>query len=827
MIKKILFSCTIIFCLSFAVFTGFQDLVLEKLDYYTTNFPEKVYIKTDKPYYAIGDDIWYAAYLVNGINHLKSSKSNIIYIELINDKDSIVSQRKLYTDDISVAGDIKIKKEWKSGTYLLRAYTNYMRNSSPDYFFQKNIQIWGLNVNNDFQNGNIELNNSKKEIPSKEEIITKRPDINFYPEGGYLINGIQSKVAIKVKDKKNRNISIEGKIKDSENNIVSTFKTYKFGLSMISFTPESNKIYQASIMLNGKEEKYTLPKALPQGFSLNLQNNGNEIVLKITSNNPIGLKNALLIGHQRGKVIFEKFIETSISTNTIKLNTTKLNSGVTNFTLFNNSGKPVCERLVYIDNPNNNININLNNSKESIKTREKVTLEIDLNDNSGNPVSGNLSLTINDLDAIQKNSNDENIKTYLLLNSDLRGHIENPGYFFEKENSSKRLYLLDLVMLTHGWSRFTWNDVLYNKSIKKDQYQIEKGLYIYGKTQALKEKGKNISATTRLTFMGSSPYQELIQSDLNGDFNFGPYVFYDSVPSLIEARVKHFKSDFDKNRDINILLRNSKYYSPKISHNNVLKSSNINETIFTNFIKQSKNISEIDAEYLKGAQKLDEILITANKKNEEEKREEELTNRTDYGGWPTHRLDLSDMPRASQNQTIFDLLRNLPGVTASTDTVLLRNQVPRIILDGFPVQEIADVSFLRGSDIEFIDVLLGASASFYNNSSSGVIAIYTKLGDSSIKNLKRDPGIIDFYYPGFYTAREFYSPDYSDSFNDATKQDIRNTLHWEPKIILSNNGSKAEVSFYTSNSKSRYAIEIEGITNMGIPVYHFSTLEVE
>lgn len=826
MIKKILFSCTILFCFSFIAFSDFQDLVLEKLDHYTINFPEKVYIKTDKPYYAIGDDIWYAAYLVNGINHLKSSKSNIIYVELINDKDSIVSQKQLYTNDMSVAGDFEIKKEWKPGTYLLRAYTNYMRNSSSDYFFQKQIPIWDLKTNDTFKNKNIESgNNTINKISSQEELLSERPNINFYPEGGYLINGIQSKVGIKVKDKKNRNISIEGTIIDSKNNIVNTFKTYKFGLGLISFTPDSDETYQASIFINGIEEKYNLPKALPQGFSLNLVNYADEIVLKTTSNSPIGLKNTLLIAHQRGKVVFEKFVETAVNTNTIKLNTTKLNSGVTNFTLFDNNGKPVCERLVYIDNPNNNISINLNNSKESLKTREKVTLEIDLNDNSGNPVSGNLSLTINDLDAIEKNSNNENIKTYLLLNSDLRGHIENPGYFFEKENDPRRRNLLDLVMLTHGWSRFTWNDILYNKSLNKDKYQIEKGLYISGKTQALKEKGKNISTATRLTFIGGAPHQELIQSDFNGDFNFGPYIFYDSVPTLIEARVKHFKSDFAKNRNVNILLRNSKYYSPKVSHNNTLKSSNINETIFTNFIKQSQNISEIDAEYLKDAEKLDEILITANRKTKEEEREDELNERVDYG-YPTHRLDLNDMSPAADSQSILDLLRSLPGVMINgNDTITIRNSVPRLLLDGFPV-ELDDISFLRGSDIEFIDVLIGASASFYSDGGNGIIAIHTKLGNNNL-NIKREPGIIDFYSSGFYTAREFYSPDYSDSFNINTKQDIRNTLYWEPKITLNDDGSKAKVSFYTSDSKSRYAIEIEGITNTGIPVYHFSTLEVE
>lgn len=822
MFKKIALFVSIITLLSFTIINNFRELVIQKLEVYTNDYPEKIYVKTDKPYYVIGDDIWYAAYLVNGITHKKSSKSNVIYVELINDKDSIVSQKKLYTNDISASGDIEIKKEWRSGTYLLRAYTNHMRNSNSDYFFQKEIPVWDLKENDVLKHVNIELDNNDK-ISVKEAPILERPELNFYPEGGYLINGIQSKIGIKVKDKKNRNINIEGIIKDSENNTISTFKTFQFGLSLLTLKPESGKTYQASIIINGKEETYNLPKPLPQGFNLNLINNGNEIILKTTSNSSIGLKNSLLVGHQRGKVVFEKFIETSSNTYTLKLNTSELNSGVTHFTLFDNNGKPVCERLVFIDNPSNNINIGINKDVNIPKIREEVTLQLDLKDKKGNPVSGNLSLTINDLDAIEKNSNYENIKTYLLLNSDLRGHVKNPGYFFEKENDAKRRFLLDLVMMTHGWSRFTWNDILY-KAKNKNQYQIEKGIFISGQTRALKEKGKRISSATRLTFMGPIPQQELKQSDTKGQFNFGPYVFYDSIPTIIEARVKQFKSDFEKNRDVDIFLRNNTYRSPEVSLNNTLKQNNINQTVITNFFKQSQNISEIDNKYSKGIERLEEIIITAKKETEEEKREEELNDRSG-NSFPTHRLDMNDIlnPEAF---SVFSLLSQLPGVSVFNDSISIRNGgTPIILLDGFQV-EVDDISFLTGFDIEFIDVLTGASASIIANSGNGVIAIYTKLGNGSLLNVKRKPGIIDFYYPGFYAAREFYSPDYADSFYDYSKQDIRTTLHWEPKIVITKD-AKAEVTFFTSDTRSKYAIEIEGITNEGLPVYSLSTFEVD
>lgn len=817
MIKKITIFASLLLLLSFTLPNNFSELVNKKLEAYTSDYPEKIYVKTDKPYYIIGDDIWYAAYLVNGITHKASSKSNVIYVELVNDKDSIVSQKKLYTNDLSAAGDFKIKKEWKAGNYVLRAYTNYMRNSDAAFFFKKEIPIWDVKAFNE----NDILQPNVNTTGLKEEAITQRPDLQFYPEGGYLVQGLPSKVGIKVKDINNKTIFLEGVIKDQENNTISQFKTFEFGLGYFALTPEPNKTYYASMLINGKEEKYELPKPLEQGFNLNLLNNGQEIILKVNANHSIGLLNSFLVVHQRGKIIFHKLETTGTNSYTVKLNTSELLSGVTHFTLFNNEGKPVSERLAFVDNPDKNVELTVHKDAKSPKRREQVTLQLDLKDSNGNPVSGNVSLTINDLDAVEKSSRSENIKTYLLLNSDLRGHIENPGYFFEDETDSKRRFLLDLVMFTHGWSRFTWNALLFQPKGNL-QYPIENGISISGQTRALKEKGTRISAATRLTLMGSLPHQELTQSDANGQFNFGPFVFYDSIPTLVEARVKQFKNDFKKNRDVGIYLHNNNYRSPLFSSTSVIKPNAINTSIVTNFMKQAQYISEIDTKYAEGTQLLGEVIINAQKETAEELREEELNNRAG-NSFPTHRIDMNDHPN-SEALSIFDLLNRLPGVTAYNDTISVRNGgQPVILLDGIRV-EVEDISFLRGIDLEFIDI--NTSTSIVSNSSNGVISIYTKLGNGILLNVKREPGIIDFYYPGFYTAREFYSPDYADSFYDSNKQDIRTTLYWQPKIVI-NKDAKAEVSFFTSDSNSKYAIEIEGISTDGIPVYHLSTFEVE
>jgi hypothetical protein len=822
MIKKLIIGIIGTMLLFFSSINNFRELVFEKLEKYTKSYPEKLYIQTDKPYYTIGDDIWYTAYLVNGVTHKKSNKSSILYVELIDEKNNIIDKKQLYTDDISVAGDFKITKNLKAGNYIIRAYTNYMRNKNGDYFFQKEIPIW--NLKDSINNHNT--GKTLKTSPNKNSQLTYKPIINFFPEGGNLITNLNCKVVIKATDKNNRSISIQGVIKDSDDKEICDFKTTDFGLENILITPQPEKTYYASVLIDGQEVKYILPKALPNGHKLSIINHGKEIILNVTSNTPTGLKNTFLVGHERGKLIFEKLETKGIYEYTVKFKTNLLSDGVANFTLFDSNGRPVCERLVFIDNPENDVSVNLHLNEELPKTRSKINLQLSLKDKDSLPLTGNLSMSITDIDAIGQSTKSENIKTYLLLNSDLRGSIENPGYFFEKNNDIKRRYYLDLILLSHGWRRFTWTDLLY-KDTDIDHYKPETSIYISGITKELKGKKQKISAATRITFMGMPPYQEKKQSNQNGAFKYGPFIFNDSIPVLLEARVKDFKSDEDKkNRFVSIYLDEPYAYSPEIIRNVTKKSFLNDSTKITNFLEQSRKKTAIDSFYLRKATLLDEVIITARKKAEKEKRNEAFNERTLYGS-PSNRIDMADF----ENQrmlSIFDLLNMIPGVTAYNDSVSIRNQgTPRIMVDGIPV-EIDNISFMTGNDVDFIDVLKGADAGIFSNSANGVIAIYTRTGmfDQNIY-LKRKPGIIDFTAKGFYTAREFYAPDYDDEFEEATKQDIRTTLHWEPKIVFTGDKNKTEISFFTSDIKSNYAIKIEGITNSGTPIYYLTTLEVD
>jgi len=799
----------------------FTDLVKEKLETYSSiNYPEKIYIQTDKPYYSLDENIWFTSYLVDGISHEKSKKSTVLYVELINDKDSILDKKQLYTNAVTATGDFKISKKWKQGKYLLRAYTNAMRNQGSDYFFQKEILILATKKNDSLQEGSIASKSTHK-ITNDFEL--PRPDLNFYPEGGYLIEGIQNKIAIKIKNKLLGETLITGTINDNEGTEVFNFKTLKFGLCYFTLNPEPNKSYYASIYINGAEERYPLPKALPKGYTLNLVNNGDHILIDVNSTTETGLKGSFLVGHQRGQLFFSK-LETSIKNKySINLPTKDLKNGVAHITLFDPSGNPFCERLVYINNPSKNATIHIKKDKNILKSRKKQTISLDVTDTNGLRLSSFLSMAVRDLAAFPQNTHSENIKTWLLLNSDLRGEIKNPGYFFEKENDYKRRYLLDLVMLTNGWRRFTWNELLYEEQ-NKTKFSVEKGIHIKGRTLNLNSPYRAKTAATRMSFLGKRILQENQQSNANGVFDYGPFVFFDSIPTLIEARLSNFKSKEKHNRNVLILLNKSNS-SPKISRNALLKSTISDEKQMTAFLKISKYMQDINLEFDKKRRLLDEVVIKAKKEEVLDEKRQAMNDRTNYGE-PSDRIVMDEL-LGSESQSIFDLLRYVSGVSVSGTSVSIRGGgSPAFYLDGMQI----DSTFLESissSEISFIDVLKGVDAAAFMNGGNGVIALYSATGTNTLsKNVKRKPGIIDFKSKGFYTAKEFYAPDHINGAEELMKVDIRTTLHWEPQIRILET-DKAEISFFTSDSKGDYLIEVEGISDTGIPVYSWTTFTVE
>ena len=160
-------------------------------------------------------------------------------------------------------------------------------------------------------------------------------------------------------------------------------------------------------------------------------------------------------------------------------------SGVMALTLFDQDKKPWCERVVFVNNQDELV-INAKIDQKKFERRDKVAIDVHVTDTDGRPISAELSMAVTDKGQVTKNQNSANILTQLLLQSDVRGHISDPGLLFKNQRRAT-MHSLDLVMLTHGWRKFPWQDINKNPNTQK-KYPFSKGLIISGIAQNLSSR---------------------------------------------------------------------------------------------------------------------------------------------------------------------------------------------------------------------------------------------------------------------------------------------------------------------------------------------------
>src|SRR5690606_628765 len=125
-----------------------EDL-LERLQGYAKAYPEeKVYLHLDKPYYTVGDDIWFKGYVTIGAYNNLSGLSKILYVDLIGPEDNIVQSIRLPLIAGVTMGDFQLADSLAEGNYRIRAYTNWMRNFDHDIFYDRTLPIGNARTDN-------------------------------------------------------------------------------------------------------------------------------------------------------------------------------------------------------------------------------------------------------------------------------------------------------------------------------------------------------------------------------------------------------------------------------------------------------------------------------------------------------------------------------------------------------------------------------------------------------------------------------------------------------------------------------------------------------
>ena len=739
---------------------------------YTEKHPvEKIYLHLDKPYYAAGEYMHFRAYLTDIHLNQENVASGIIYVELSDAKRELIKRILLYSEENEFAGQILLPDTLTSANYHLRAYTNWMRNAGEEYFYHRDIYI-----------GNI--SKKKQEAPSPPFDY----QVTFFPEGGRLLAGFSNKVAFKALGNDGFGADVAGTLADAEGQELLHFNSRHLGMGAFSFTPEKGKTYKATVQSGGLQKEYTLPAA-EEGLAISARQDDRSVYLTIrtTNNEP---ESIYLIGQSRHTVCYA--LEGLLDSNEriIRIGKEKFPTGIAQFTLFKDS-HPVSERLVFIDRKDD-LHVEIIPDKEKYGDREKATVLIRVTDIDGQPVQGSFSLSVTDDKTVQPSIHEQNIKGTLLLDADLKGYIESPGWYFAGDEA-ERAEALDNLLCSQGWSRFVWNNLAASSSIA---YPVESEFQITGRVTNL--VGRPVRNASVILFSKEN-MPGTTTTDKDGRFGFYGFNCPDTAEFILQARTKR-----DRKATIGLKIDQRDNCHAQTNVLPLTKTENKrNEMLLANYTEQTTR--HIQSEEDIWTMKISEVTIEAKR----------IPNRETIG-IASYRYGGKTLEKPYQ---LFILLQSLPRASRG----ITSNNAPPIlyVVDGMKMDSKTfeyEYSFLPSNMFESIEILRGeeAVARYGHEAVEGayVFKIKRYYGDSLVPDAS-----VDVFRPeGYCVQKDFYIPAYEKpEILQRSMPDLRTTIYWNPAIGTNEYG-KTEISFCTADFTASFSYVLEGIGNNKVVV---------
>lgn len=826
--------------LSFLLF--FTSILLgqtmaEKLQKYEVQYPiEKVYIAHDRAYYSPGDTIWCQAYLVEGRTHLNFDAAPILFVEWYRPDGSCARSMSVKIKEGGANFEIPTGFYDTTGVYQLRAYTQYQRNFEEAFRFQKSIFV-------------------TNEIPETES-ETKVSDftVQFFPEGGDAIEGMRNKIAFKAMDDQGDAIEIDGVLRYKNGETVQTIKSVHEGIGVFFLIPEKGKSYELVTTYQGNEKTFSLPEALGKGYVLAANNRGADFLeLSIQASPGMRLNGLEILGHLRGQVFLSKIIDED-QTYKLRIPRDQVPTGLVHITLFDDQKRPLAERLLFNRNLEQDIAVTIKTNKTDFEQKEQVELSIEAADQAG-PRDSRLSVSVFNTDLVTAQKTGSNIQNYLWLQSDLKGYLPNIHQYISA-NTTKTRVLLDYVLLTHGWSRFKWQEIL-DRAAPAIEFLPAENIAIAGRVTK-PNSDKTIKADVFLSILSETQFSSLdLTTEENGLFYFKGFEFTDTTDVVIQANVfnekkknkqgkDEYKRTGNKNVDIEIIDLNEVEYTPRTPRLPSFTEQNLQQ-----YAVAVENVRTVDQAYSGMIQSdIAEVMVEASRLSLRQEREQSMREAYRKRGIAyspsSKKVFMDDVANKGQNYPDFYefIGAKLPGVKIdrsepSNKKVFLANANLRItqgvqpailVIDGMIIDQAAGQTppVFQTFDIEFIDVVspIQAQVLFGEYAIGGAVVITlreeaAKIGDQSLAKAK---GTVSLSYPGYYQAREFFVPDYSVIPKIDPKPDLRTTIFWNPRFKLDKNAEP--IQFYTGNQPGIYVIQIEGITDDGRPFVQWEDIVI-
>ncbi len=774
-----------------------HDAALAKL---SASPVEKIYLHYDKEYYIAGETIWFKAYLLS--NGKPSGLSNNLYLQFMDSKGNIIADNRYAVLGAVAKGSINIPDSLPQGNYYVRALTPGMLNADESFIYKKDIFVF------------------KPSVVKSTATTSQNVNVRFFPESGDLVDGIIIVTGFKATDQWGNPVDVKGSIKTADGTTIAPFSTFHGGIGRVTFKPMAGKKYIAEVETAAGPKTFSLPEVKNAGINLKIQDerdgtiHGKKFQLNRGPKDKDLFDNLKLVVQLNNQVVFENEITFEGYPSVIgHLVTDSLPSGILHFTVFSKEGVPLAERLSFIDNGEYKTAATLLTPKVSVEKRSLNEFEISFNE--GVPRSCSVSIT--DLPSFSFNDED-NIYSHFLLTSDLKGYIYNPAWYFERSGDSATQLALDNLMITHGWSRFNWSEILSGK-FPASTYKDEPFISIAG---VVKDEKNTISPNGKINFFieaaDSSETTYEIPVNAKGEFRMDSLIF--NGPSKFFYAYSDAKGK--ARPGVTITITTTTNPNPM-----VMIPANTMENVIQRNTAVAPSKGEVDARnnYVQSKfnemKELEKVTLTAKstKKPIEAVNEKYTTGVFRSPG--KENIDNINEPSNDKSLSVVDYIKNnIQQIEIQGGQLVNRKNFSLmtgqkwavgVFLNESPTG-IGELMQIRMQDVALIKFYEAGFVGVGSSFPGGAVAVYTK---EKFKEEEKPAKLNFFAYNGYTLTKEFYNPDYLDPGFKAPVADNRTTLYWSGDAITDAESKTIRFRFFNNDFSKKFKVVVEGFDANG------------
>jgi hypothetical protein len=724
--------------------SGAINQAAKRLEIDVSNQPKNsVYLQTSKNIYVCGEDLWFNAFMLDAQTFTLSALDKTLYVQLQRKQDDSIVWQEMYPINNGLSnGHVYLPQTLKEGDYLLKAYSAHAYSPVLRYFYAV---------------APIRVVQEPRSIPNHQlkghqPVIKGAVLFSLFPEGGSLVAGLQNLVAFKASYRNRDPVEVKGTLLKDDKPLLN-FTTRHAGLGSFSFTPQKNASYRIRIE-SDNDSLYTLPEIKNNGIVMHLvKNEKDSLVFKITTSQVTTKRKIFLRLQVRGGIqaVAAANLNDSLE---IKIPVQESLQGIAEATLFDEQLRPLAERLVYL-HPDQKIMISITQLKEQYQKREKVIFNIKVKNGVGKPVAAVLSLRVYD-QSFNDPCNTRDIVNYSYLSTQLRGYIYDPSYYFDSANNN-RLEAMDLLLLTQGWRRYTWNE-----DVLKEDRPFNKPPYLSDSLQArllTTKKESRHEPVPLMSFNYNKTISRLAVTDSAGRFSLSP--------ENLSVGSRFFIKYFSK-----------KEYSIKVAEPmkdiNTMEAARQPDYVFAERNPGPVKSALDTTDLLQYGKTMEEVMVYSKGR-----------------GYGDKYLGFLDSIAKFENNTDYVGAcgwLNCPACNHGTK----------------PVEGIAYSELIESKKSQVVSHPFQFTASDFKKTPYH----YPKYTEEEL--LKKFQMAVT---KGYYNSRQFYEPDYHKE--NSSFPDNRNTLAWNPSIFTDENG-EATVHFFCSDIRGRFTGMIEGVSLEGV-----------